>query len=259
MAALGVSYLFGGVPRLNSVKSLAKYALFAVILAPVSVASAAARALEGDSWWIGFLTEALALLTLTPAILGWVDIALTRVKKPKAHYIEAHTVVGWISDIRLFHVCGIRQSKPTSNALFVGAISAVGGLAVWNHRSQQFDRTCRLSRDFGCRTSAWSFHRRHTRKRCVVFATLLAGCRKLIHGVSRCRRGTQSSRAVGSEKARNGCDWHNRRLASELLNGMSDGSCYLDAGNGGNVRFAAWRLWPYQSCFRESDSSRRSD
>src|SRR5438477_6476397 len=38
VAALGVSYVFGGVPRLNSVKSLAKYSLFAVILAPISVA-----------------------------------------------------------------------------------------------------------------------------------------------------------------------------------------------------------------------------
>ena len=89
VAALGVSYVVGGTLRLNSVKALAKYALFAVILAPVSVASAAARALDGDRWSVGFLTEALALLTLTPAILGWVDIALTRVKKPKARYIEA--------------------------------------------------------------------------------------------------------------------------------------------------------------------------
>ena len=30
VAALGVTYVFGGVPRLNSVKSLAKYSVFAV-------------------------------------------------------------------------------------------------------------------------------------------------------------------------------------------------------------------------------------
>jgi PAS domain S-box-containing protein len=89
VAALGVSYVFGGVPHLSSVKALVKYALFAVILAPVAVASAAARAIEGDSWWVGYFTEALALLTLTPAILGWVDIALNPVRKPKAQYIEA--------------------------------------------------------------------------------------------------------------------------------------------------------------------------
>ena len=49
IATLGVTYAFGGVPRLNSVKSLLKYSLFAVILAPVSVASVATSALEGDS------------------------------------------------------------------------------------------------------------------------------------------------------------------------------------------------------------------
>ena len=89
VAALGVSYIFGGAPRLHSVRTLAKYSLFAVILAPVSVASAATSAFEKDSWWVGFFTESLALLTLTPAILSWVDIALTRRKKPKLHYLEA--------------------------------------------------------------------------------------------------------------------------------------------------------------------------
>lgn len=87
VAAFGVSYVFRGVPHLNNVTALTKYSIFAVILAPVSVASAAAIALEGDSWWIGFFTEALALLTLTPAILAWADVALTQ-KKPKSHYIE---------------------------------------------------------------------------------------------------------------------------------------------------------------------------
>jgi len=89
VAAFGLSYVFGGVPRLNSVTSLAKYSVFALILAPISVASAAAGALKGDSWWVGFFTEALALLTLTPAILGLADIALTRVKTPKVRYVEA--------------------------------------------------------------------------------------------------------------------------------------------------------------------------
>jgi PAS domain S-box-containing protein len=89
VAALGVFYVFGGTPRLNNIRSLAKYSFFAVILAPVSVASAATLAFEGDSWWVGFFTEALALLTLTPAILGWAEIAVRRVKKPKTHYLEA--------------------------------------------------------------------------------------------------------------------------------------------------------------------------
>jgi len=92
VVALGVSYAFGGVPRLNSVKSLAKYSLFAVILAPIAVASVAASAFGGGyraAWKVGFLTEALALLTLTPALLSWVDIALAWAQKSSAYYVEA--------------------------------------------------------------------------------------------------------------------------------------------------------------------------
>ena len=113
VAALGVSYVFGGTPQLNSVKDLVKYALFAVILAPIAVASAAASALEGDSWWVGFFTEALALLTLTPAILGLVDIAVSRVKKPKTHYIEA--ILLWVGLAILSYftfVASGSQSRP---------------------------------------------------------------------------------------------------------------------------------------------------
>ena len=113
VAALGVSYVFGGVPRLNSVKSLAKYSFFAVILAPISVASAVVSAFEGDSFWVGFLTEALALLTLTPAILGWVDIAVTRVKKPKAHYLEAALICVGLAILAYFSFLGSgSESRP---------------------------------------------------------------------------------------------------------------------------------------------------
>jgi PAS domain S-box-containing protein len=102
IASVGVSYVFGGVPRLNSLESLAKYSLFAVILAPISVASAAAVALEGDSWWVGFFTEALGLLTLTPAILGLADIAQTRVKTSKMHYLEAASVCIGLATVSYF-------------------------------------------------------------------------------------------------------------------------------------------------------------
>jgi integral membrane sensor domain MASE1 len=43
-AALCLSYAFGGVPRLNSVRALAKFSLFAVILAPFLGAFAVALA-----------------------------------------------------------------------------------------------------------------------------------------------------------------------------------------------------------------------
>lgn len=113
IAAFGVSYVFGGVPRLNSVKSLAKYSFFAVILAPVSVASVALDALESDSWWVGFFTEALALLTLTPAILSWVEIVTNWVERPKARYLEVALMsIGFATLSYLAFVEGHTESRP---------------------------------------------------------------------------------------------------------------------------------------------------
>ena len=92
IAALGVSFVFGGVPHLNSVKSLAKYSLFAVLLAPLVVGPIAANALGGiyrSTWPISFLSEALALLTLTPAVMSLIRFAITPVKKPWTQYLEA--------------------------------------------------------------------------------------------------------------------------------------------------------------------------
>lgn len=39
-------------------------------------------------WKVGFLTESLALLTLTPAILSWADMVLRPAKKPATYYFE---------------------------------------------------------------------------------------------------------------------------------------------------------------------------
>jgi len=46
-AALGISYSFRGLPSLNSLKALAQYSFFAVIIAPVLAASVGALALQG--------------------------------------------------------------------------------------------------------------------------------------------------------------------------------------------------------------------
>jgi len=93
IAAWGVNYVLHGVPQLNSVTSLAKYCFFAVIVAPIAVASVAVHALKEDSWWIGFFTEALALLTLTPAILGLVNMVSRPLKKPTVLYLEAASML----------------------------------------------------------------------------------------------------------------------------------------------------------------------
>jgi PAS domain S-box-containing protein len=96
IAAVGVSYAFNGVPRLNSVESLARYSFFAVILAPLSTAFLGTFALGGDYWlrWrTSFLTEALALLTLTPAILSWLSAGQEWTQKPRAYYLEAAALI----------------------------------------------------------------------------------------------------------------------------------------------------------------------
>jgi PAS domain S-box-containing protein len=97
IAALGVSYSFDGVPRLNSVKSLATYSLFAVILAPAVAAFVGMLALESPNYWISwriaFFTEALAYLTLTPAILGWMSPQQAWAQRSRGYYEEAVVLI----------------------------------------------------------------------------------------------------------------------------------------------------------------------
>jgi PAS domain S-box-containing protein len=91
-AALCLSYFFDGVPRLNSVKALAKFSLFAVILAPFIGAFFVALALDGHYWtnWrISFFSEAIAYLTLMPAILGWFSEGPAWSQKSGIQYLEA--------------------------------------------------------------------------------------------------------------------------------------------------------------------------
>ena len=105
IAAVGVSYAFDGVPRLNSIKSLARYSFFAVLLAPLAAATISTTAFGGDYWirWrIGFFTEALALLTLTPAILAWVRTRQAWARKSRTFYFEAATLVAGLSFLGYF-------------------------------------------------------------------------------------------------------------------------------------------------------------
>jgi PAS domain S-box-containing protein len=106
IAALGIHYWFGGTVRLDSTRSLAKYLLVAVVLAPISGAFVSAPAFNGNYWvfWrIAVLEEGLALLTLTPAILGIAQKVLSRKREPRSYYMEATIlmvglfVVGYIA------------------------------------------------------------------------------------------------------------------------------------------------------------------
>jgi len=95
-SALCLRYFFDGVPRLNSVKVLAKYSFFAVILAPVGAAFFSANGIEASYWkgWrVCVLSEALAFVTLTPAILSWVSEGPAWMRKPRACYLEPAALI----------------------------------------------------------------------------------------------------------------------------------------------------------------------
>jgi len=95
-AALGLSYCFGGVPQLDSVKALAKYSFFAVCLAPFVGAFFSAFTTQGEywtSWRIAFLSQALGYLTLMPAILGWVSTRSEWAHAPRSRYLEASALL----------------------------------------------------------------------------------------------------------------------------------------------------------------------
>jgi two-component system, sensor histidine kinase and response regulator len=95
-AALCLSYAFGGVPRLNSVRSLAKFSLFAVILPPLLRAFFVAFETKGNywvSWRLSFFSETIVYLTLMPAILGWFSQGPGRDRKSLAYYLEAASLI----------------------------------------------------------------------------------------------------------------------------------------------------------------------
>jgi PAS domain S-box-containing protein len=95
-AAFCLSYFFDGVPRLNSVRSLSKYSFFAVLLAPSAAAFLSAFGIRGvywTSWRISFLSEVLAFITLTPAVLGWVSNGPAWVRKSRVYHLEFAALV----------------------------------------------------------------------------------------------------------------------------------------------------------------------
>src|SRR5271155_1315580 len=115
-AAFCLSYSFGGVPRLNSVKPLANFSFFAVIPAPTAGAFVGALAFRGDYWtnWeISSFSEAIAFLTLTPAILGWASKGPAWARKSRACYLEAAALLaGLILFGYLIFVALDRSSPP---------------------------------------------------------------------------------------------------------------------------------------------------
>ena len=90
-AVLCLRHAFGGAPRLNSLKALARYLFYAVFLAPFVGAFFGAFSTRGRywaSWKEAFLSEAMGFLTLMPAILGWARSMPTWGQRPRGYFME---------------------------------------------------------------------------------------------------------------------------------------------------------------------------
>src|SRR5271163_624768 len=105
IAAWGVFYFFDGRPRLNSFKALAKYSFFTVFLASFVVSSIGIQGLGGDSrllWRFSFLSEALAFLTVAPAIIGLFGRRWPSSRISQAYYLEAAALLFALSYLSYF-------------------------------------------------------------------------------------------------------------------------------------------------------------
>jgi signal transduction histidine kinase len=128
-AALCLSISFEGVPRLNSVKALAKYSFYAVFLAPFVGAFLGALSTSNNywaSWKVAFFSEALGFLTLMPAILGWARQISAWAQKPPAYYLEATALL--IALVILGHLSFVAPGRSSPPALLYSLVP----LLLWS-------------------------------------------------------------------------------------------------------------------------------
>jgi signal transduction histidine kinase len=113
IAALGLRYCFSRVPQLNNLASLAKYCFFAVFLAPFTATFISARGIAGPywtSWRTSYLSEVLAFITLTPAILSWISEGPAWIRKPRAYHLEAAALIAGTVLLGYFTFIGMGES-----------------------------------------------------------------------------------------------------------------------------------------------------
>jgi signal transduction histidine kinase len=97
VAGFGLSRVFDGIPRLDSLKALAKYFLVAVLLAPAISAFVSGFGTPGLYWTscrIWFLLNALTFLTFGPAIFGWLSPLPEWTRTDSRWWLEAGAQLG---------------------------------------------------------------------------------------------------------------------------------------------------------------------
>jgi signal transduction histidine kinase len=122
-AAFCLNYFFDGVPRLNSVKALSKYLIFAVLLAPFAAAFLSARGIPGDywtSWRICFFSEVLAFVALPPAIWGLFSNGPAWVQKPRAYLLEFAALIAGM--VLLGYITFTASESSSAPALFYSLV-----------------------------------------------------------------------------------------------------------------------------------------
>ena len=100
LATWGIRRLAGGLPHLNDLKMLAKYLAFAVILVPFASALVGSMASASGGYWlqwrVWFFADALAFLTVTPAIWTWTSEGMAWARKWQ-NWIEAIVLVALLA------------------------------------------------------------------------------------------------------------------------------------------------------------------
>ncbi|HEY6369316.1 MAG TPA: MASE1 domain-containing protein, partial [Candidatus Sulfotelmatobacter sp.] len=129
VAAWGVSYFLHGKPRLDSLGALAKYSLCTVFLASLIVSSLGSLGLNRNFWLslrFTFLSEALAFLTVTPAIIGLFGLRRPYIRTSRAHYFEAAVLLSTL--VSLCYLVFVVPSRSESPALLYSLVP----LLIWS-------------------------------------------------------------------------------------------------------------------------------
>jgi PAS domain S-box-containing protein len=114
VAAWGVSYALKGSPQLDSLKALAKY-FFVTAIASLVVSVLTMRGSNGDPrirGRISFLSEALAFLTVTPAILGLAGKQWRSLRLSRARYFESFVLIAALTALSYFIFAAPETSYP---------------------------------------------------------------------------------------------------------------------------------------------------
>lgn len=151
VAVWGIGRLFKGVPDLSSVTAFLKYFVFAVILVPFASALVGANASAPGGYWLQwqlwFFADALAFLTVAPAILNWVreGRVWARESRNKIEFaaLMASLFFFWISRVHGHWATG------TSIGLFPSAASTMGRFTCGIEGCVHFDARCCASIDLG--------------------------------------------------------------------------------------------------------------